>query len=73
MVFQLLQVAQRGQGSSPAEAVEPLEHHQVELLLVGLQQQGLELGAYLVEGTVLLGKGTQLVQLVFNVLTFVFG
>lgn len=32
MVFELLEVAQRGQGPFPAEAVEALKHHQVKLL-----------------------------------------
>jgi len=83
VVFQLLEVAERGQGTLAAEAVEPPEYDQVELLLVSLKQQLLEFGAvglttrllvsvHLIESTMLLSKGTQLVQLVFGILTFVF-
>jgi hypothetical protein len=38
MVFELLQVAQRGQRPLAAEAIQPSEHHEVELVLIGFQQ-----------------------------------
>ena len=80
---QLLQVLERGQGPFAAEAVEAPEHHQVELLLVSLEQQGLEfsavglapgllVGEHLIEGAVLLGEGAQLVQLVLGILALGF-
>jgi hypothetical protein len=82
VVFELLQVAQRGQRALPAEAVQPPEHHQIKLVLIGLQQQLLKgratslaarllVRVHVVDATVLLGKGPQLVQLVLRILAFV--
>lgn len=65
-----------------AETVQAPKHHQVELLLVGFEQQLLEFGAvglaarllvgvHLLDGAMALGKRAQLVELIIGILAFV--